>query len=141
MEELKITNMVKFYTLLILSDKDRHGYELIKEIENKLGKKPSPGQIYPFLKLLKKRGLIVVETRGKREKKVYALTHSGRTFVSNLLLRFGDLIDMAVERKLSTCAHCGCRVYEGGIVKRIGKKKFNFCCNSCAGAYSHHGII
>ncbi len=42
--EPKITNLVKFYTILLLSDGPKHGYEIIRHLGEKLGKKASPGQ-------------------------------------------------------------------------------------------------
>lgn len=137
MGEMRITSVLKLYTLLVLSERERHGYELMKEIGGKLGRRASAGEIYPFLHRLQKRKYVEIEERGGRGKKVFKLTQSGRKFVSGLLRQFGDLISMAVERKLSTCAHCGCRIYEGGMRKRIRGKSEFFCCESCADAKNH----
>lgn len=135
MQEIKITNLVKFYTVLLLSEGPRHGYKIIKEIGEKLDKKISPGEIYPFLKLLKKNGYIEIKKTGKREKKVYQLTKKGENFVKRMLNRFGDLIDIAIEPRLTVCAHCGCKVYEGGYKETIKGKRLMFCCVHCARSY------
>jgi len=42
--ELKVTNLVKFYTLLLLQEKQKHGYEIIKEMSAKINKKVSAGE-------------------------------------------------------------------------------------------------
>ena len=38
MKEVKITNLIKFYTLLFLYKKSMYGYELIKQLEICTGK-------------------------------------------------------------------------------------------------------
>ncbi len=135
-KEVKITSLVKFYTLLLLGEKQQHGYEIIKEISGKIGKKVSAGETYPFLKSLVEQGYVRILKSGKRDKKVYGLTQEGRKFLKILLNRFGDLIDIAIEPRLTKCAHCGCNVYKGGYKKIIGKRKLMFCCSYCAGNFS-----
>ncbi len=138
MGKIKIGSLVKFYTLLLLNESSKHGYELMKELREKLGKNISPSQVYPFLNLLQKNKLIKVEKTGSREKKIYSLTSEGRRFVSGLISRFGELIEIAIEPKLKVCAHCGCKVYEGGYRERIGKKELVFCCRYCANSFKKH---
>ena len=133
--DIQITNIVKFYTLLLLAEKEKHGYEIIKEISAKTGKRVSPGQIYPFLKLLEKRGYIEPGKIMEREKKKYKLTKNGKDFVDRMLIRFGDLIKLAVEPSIEECAHCGCKVYQGCYKKIIKSKTFAFCCSSCAESF------
>lgn len=136
--EIKITNIIKFYTLILLYHGPEHGYKIIKEIENKTDKKPSPGQIYPFLDKLKKKKLIKIKEKGKRKKKEYQLTKKGKEFVTNMLTRFSDMIDIAIEPKLTKCAHCGCTVYKGGHKEKKNGKLLNFCCVHCAKTYKNH---
>lgn len=133
--DIKITNLVKFHTLLLLAEKEKHGYDIIKEISNKTGKKVSPGQIYPFLKLLESEGYIVSGKLEERDKKQYRLTREGREFVNRMLVRFGDLIRLAVEPHIEECAHCGCKVYDGGYKKKIKNKNMGFCCPYCAKSF------
>ncbi|MFQ6020645.1 MAG: PadR family transcriptional regulator [Candidatus Aenigmatarchaeota archaeon] len=135
MEKVKITNIVKFYTLLLLHSGPKHGYEIIKEIEKNLNKKTSSGQIYPFLKKLQRYKYLKVKKTGTREKKIYILTKNGKIFVKKTLNRFGDLIDIAIEPKLTVCAHCGCKIYKGGYKEVIKGKKLKFCCHHCAKSY------
>ncbi len=133
--DIKITNLVKFYTLLLLAEKDKHGYEIIKEISDRTEKKVSPGQIYPFLKLLEKRGYIKSGERKEREKKQYKLTKEGKAFVQTMLVRFGDLVRLAVEPHIEECAHCGCKVYSGGYKKKVKNQQLSFCCQYCAKSF------
>lgn len=131
-DRIKVTNIVKLYALLLLSEKKKHGYELIKEIGGRLDKKISAGEIYPFLNRLKKAGYIKAELAGKRDKKVYGLTPAGRKFVKSMLSKFANLIELAIEPSLTQCAHCGCKIFGSGFVKKIRGKKFAFCCKYCA---------
>lgn len=135
-----ITNLTKFYTLLMLNEAPRHGYELMTELGEKTGKKPSAGQIYPLLRNLKKKGLVTYQTAmiGGKKRKVYALTHEGRKTSAMLMTRFSDLVSIVLEPKLTKCAHCGCKVYEGGHRERIEGKTLMFCCVHCARSYKRH---
>src|ERR1700712_3710052 len=64
--------------LALLSEQPRHGYELIKVLEEKSGGfyVPSPGVIYPALTFLEETGLAEVEVSGT--KKLYRITESGQ---------------------------------------------------------------
>jgi DNA-binding PadR family transcriptional regulator len=140
MKEVKITSLAKFYSLMLLYEGPKHGYDLIKTVEKKSGKKFSPGQVYPFLTKLEKNNLIKIKYEGKREKKVYMLTSKGKKFCQKLLNRFSDIIELAIEPNLSKCAHCGCEVYKGGHSAKIGKKNLTFCCKHCAASFKKSGL-
>ena len=69
---------LRFVILALIAEKPRHGYELMKEIEDKLGGaySPSPGIIYPTLTMLEELGYATVsESDGK---KLYTVTEEGR---------------------------------------------------------------
>jgi len=135
MKEPKITNIVKFYTLLLLYEKPRHGYEIIKNLSTKLEKNISAGEIYPFLKKLQKGNYIISKKTGLKGKKTYYLTKNGAVLVKKLFNRFGDLADAFIESRLVICAHCGCEVYKGSYKERIKGKIQEFCCEHCAKSY------
>jgi Fe2+ or Zn2+ uptake regulation protein len=124
--EVKILNLVKFYAICLLAERPKHGYEIIKDIGEKMEKSVSPGQIYPFLSLLEKKGMLQHGPSGKRDKKVYNLTPKGRAF---------EIVDIAIEPRLSVCAHCSCKVYSGGYREKVGGKKLTFCCTHCAKSF------
>ncbi len=132
---VKIGSLVKFYIILLLSEGPKHGYDLMGEMKEKLGRKISTSQMYPFLSILEKNKLVKVETIFERNKKRYTLTKSGKEFVNNYLQRFGVLLHMAIEPKLTICTHCGCKVYEGSYKELIGGKQFAFCCHHCANSF------
>jgi DNA-binding PadR family transcriptional regulator len=134
---VKVTNLAKFYTLLLLSKGSRHGYEIMKELNSMLGKNVSASLVYPFLNTLKKHRYITVKEREERDKKTYALTSQGKQFVKGLIDRFGDAIDAAIESKLISCIHCGCRIYSGSHTEKIKGKKLHFCCIRCAESYKN----
>jgi DNA-binding PadR family transcriptional regulator len=64
--------------LALLAEGPMHGYQIIREIENrsKGAWKPSPGSVYPTLQLLADEGLVVAQEADGR--KTYSLTESGR---------------------------------------------------------------
>ena len=68
----------RFVILRLIAEAPRHGYEIIKEIEEKLGGaySPSPGVVYPTLMLLEELGYANV-TAGDGTKKLYAITPEG----------------------------------------------------------------
>jgi DNA-binding PadR family transcriptional regulator len=70
---------VRAAVLALLADRPMHGYEMIKEIEERSDGAwtPSAGSIYPMLQLLEDEGLIRGEdSDGKRR---FTLTDTGRT--------------------------------------------------------------
>jgi DNA-binding PadR family transcriptional regulator len=72
---------VKFVILRLLREKPRHGYEIIKALEERMGGHytPSAGTVYPTLQLLEDQGFVRgVETDGRR---VYHLTPEGEAFL------------------------------------------------------------
>src|SRR5688572_14804908 len=66
---------LRLVVLALLGQQPRHGYELIKEIEQLSGGlyAPSPGVIYPSLTMLDELGLAQLEAN-PGAKKLYALT-------------------------------------------------------------------
>jgi DNA-binding PadR family transcriptional regulator len=68
--------------LALIAEQPRHGYEIIKEIENRAAGtySPSPGVIYPTLTMLEELGhATLTESDGK---KLYAITGDGVAFLS-----------------------------------------------------------
>jgi DNA-binding PadR family transcriptional regulator len=64
--------------LALLEEKPRHGYEIIKALDERSGGfySPSPGMVYPALTYLEELGHAVVEAEGT--KKLYEITDDGR---------------------------------------------------------------
>ena len=137
MKKIKVTNIIKLYTLLLLLKKEMHGYDLIKELHKCTEQRISASHVYPFLQELEKNKLIVQKNIGKRSRKYYKLTSEGKKFVSSLLERFGSITDILIKTKLETCAHCNCEIYKGAYKEKIKNKTYTFCCSSCASSFYH----
>lgn len=75
---------VRTAVLVLLIDQPMHGYQLIREIEERSGGnwKPSAGSVYPTLQLLADEGLITAEESNGR--KTYTLTEAGREEAAQL---------------------------------------------------------
>lgn len=66
--------------LSLLAEAPRHGYELIRTIEEMFGGAyaPSPGVVYPTLSLLSEQDLVAPEAGDAEGKKRYGITATGR---------------------------------------------------------------
>src|SRR3989338_9964598 len=96
-DSLKVTNLAKFAILLSLSKGRQHGYGLMKKVEDALGVRQSPAQVYPFLSSLVKKGYVEVIERGTREKKEYVLTKEGKRMLSGLFVQVSAVFCIFVE--------------------------------------------
>ncbi|MFB6190342.1 MAG: PadR family transcriptional regulator [Candidatus Nanohaloarchaea archaeon] len=128
MDEIDLSNVNRLYTVLLLESGEKHGYQIIKDIERITGKKPTTSHIYPFLEKLEAQGLVEVVDEGDRDKKVYRLTDEGEKLVSDQLESFGEILYAAIEDRVEECSHCDCRIYDGGY-ESSGEV---YCCEHCA---------
>jgi DNA-binding PadR family transcriptional regulator len=92
---------MKYVILKLLQDKPRHGYEVMKELEDRMQGcySPSPGTVYPTLQWLEDEGL--VSAKDVAGKKVYEITDTGRQFLDehrDLVDEIFDRVSDAVER-------------------------------------------
>ncbi|MCZ2403005.1 PadR family transcriptional regulator [Paenarthrobacter sp. Z7-10] len=73
---------VRAAVLALLAERPMHGYQIIREIEERSGGswKPSAGSVYPTLQLLADEGFISAEESNGR--KIYSLTEAGREEVA-----------------------------------------------------------
>jgi DNA-binding PadR family transcriptional regulator len=85
---------LRLYLLKLLAEGPKHGYELIRLLENRfLGLyAPSAGTIYPRLARMEADGLVTHTQAGGR--KVYEITAAGR---SELAARGGELAELEAE--------------------------------------------
>jgi DNA-binding PadR family transcriptional regulator len=92
---------LRLVLLKLLADQPRHGYDLIRAVEEMTGGRyaPSPGVVYPTLTMLQDMGLIQEsETEGTR--KAFAVTPEGEAHLAEradeveaLIARLSDLGD------------------------------------------------
>jgi len=70
---------LRLVLLAMIAERPRHGYEIIKDIEERMGGaySPSAGVVYPTLTLLEETGQIEVAA-SEGNKKLYAATDAGR---------------------------------------------------------------
>ena len=132
-----VSDFSRVYILTILHEGPVHGYQIISKFKKVIGKEVSPSLVYPFLKELEQKGLVThaLKPVGAKKRKVFELTADGKEFSEQLFKRFSELISVALEPSLEVCAHCGCKVYEGGHRERIKNKELMFCCVHCAASY------
>jgi DNA-binding PadR family transcriptional regulator len=85
---------LKLLALALIAEQPRHGYELIKLIEEKTSGcySPSPGVVYPTLTFLEEAGYVTSESDGA--KKRYTITEEGRAYLD----QNRDFADMVLER-------------------------------------------
>ncbi len=85
---------LRLYLLKLLDESPRHGYDVIRELEDRfMGLySPSAGTVYPRLARLEAEGLVAHQVQEGR--KVYRITEAGR---AELHSRAGDLDDLEAE--------------------------------------------
>jgi DNA-binding PadR family transcriptional regulator len=74
---------LRLVLLKLIADEPRHGYDLIRAIEEITGGEyaPSPGVVYPTLTLLQDMGLIE-EAEGEGPRKPFQITEEGRSHLA-----------------------------------------------------------
>ena len=72
---------IRLIALTLIAEQPRHGYEIIKLLEEKTSGwySPSPGVVYPTLTYLEEVGYVTAQAEGA--KKLYAITDEGRTYL------------------------------------------------------------
>jgi DNA-binding PadR family transcriptional regulator len=85
---------LRLIALALIAEEPRHGYELIKLVEQKTADwySPSPGVVYPTLTYLEEAGYVTVSSEGA--KKLYTITEEGRAY----LAEHRELADAVLKR-------------------------------------------
>jgi DNA-binding PadR family transcriptional regulator len=85
---------LRLIALAFIAEAPRHGYEIIKLLEEKTADwySPSPGIVYPTLTYLEEAGYVSASTEGS--KKLYAITDEGRAYLE----ANRDLVDVVLKR-------------------------------------------
>lgn len=90
---------LKYVILDLLKDQPRHGYDVIRALEDDFAGfyNPSPGSVYPTLQLLEDQGYLTSsQLDGKR---VYAITDAGRAFLAERSAQVEALRARIAERR------------------------------------------
>jgi DNA-binding PadR family transcriptional regulator len=130
---------MKYVILKLVQEKPRHGYEVMKELEERMHGcyTPSPGTVYPTLQWLEDEGLVMAkEVEGK---KVFEITDAGRAFleehrdvVEEIFHRVeetvervmgGAMVDVnrAVGRLVKAVYRTGWKVQDDGARKKVAE--------------------
>ena len=85
---------LRLVALAFIAEAPRHGYEIIKLVEEKTADwySPSPGIIYPTLTYLEEAGYVTAAAEGS--KKLYTITYAGRAYLE----ANRDLVNVVLER-------------------------------------------
>src|SRR6266481_2815006 len=85
---------LRLIALALIAEQPRHGYEIIKLLEDKTAGwySPSPGIVYPTLTYLEEAGYVTVQAEGA--KKLYAITDEGRAYLD----ANRDFVEAVLER-------------------------------------------
>jgi DNA-binding PadR family transcriptional regulator len=72
---------LRLLALALIAEQPRHGYEIIKVLEDKTGGwyAPSPGIVYPTLTYLEEAGYVTAQADGA--KRLYTITAEGRGYL------------------------------------------------------------
>jgi DNA-binding PadR family transcriptional regulator len=72
---------LRLIALALIAEQPRHGYEIIKVLEDKTAGwySPSPGIVYPTLTFLDEAGYVTAQSEGA--KKLYTITEEGRAYL------------------------------------------------------------
>lgn len=98
----KSLSQSEFYILLSLAIKSRHGYEIMKQVEQDSHKKVSlgPGTLYGSIKRMLQSKLIEEVKGDNPRRKYYALTEKGRASLSSEIERYNDAVELAKRKNL-----------------------------------------
>lgn len=91
---------LRLVLLKLIADEPRHGYDLIRAMEEMTGGEyaPSPGVVYPTLTLLQDMGLID-EAAGEGSRKPFQITEEGRTHLEERADEIEGLIERLSDMK------------------------------------------
>jgi DNA-binding PadR family transcriptional regulator len=86
---------LRLVVLKLIGEKPRHGYDVIKAIEEDVGGAyaPSPGVVYPTLQMLEELGHVALSSE-EGGKKLYAITDAGKAFLEEN----ASAVDAVVKR-------------------------------------------
>lgn len=118
---------LKLLALSLIAEQPRHGYEIIKLIEEKTGGwySPSPGVVYPTLTFLEEAGYATAEAEGA--KKRYAITPEGeahleenRALADTLIGRLSEIgLKMSKFRRWMGAGEADAEVRTGAGLPRL----------------------
>lgn len=109
---------LKYVILRLLEEKPRHGYEIIKELEERFGGaySPSPGTVYPTLTMLEDLGYAKA-TQDDGGRRIYEITAEGKahlaehsTTVDSIFERIARFVEGFLDEPMMNVNHAFRRV-------------------------------
>jgi DNA-binding PadR family transcriptional regulator len=106
-EALPLTTLT-YHILLALADHDRHGYSIIKEVEQRTGQSMQieTGALYHAIRRMRNEELIEPapaveqESRAHSRRRTYRLTKWGRNVLAAESARLRQLVDIAEAKQV-----------------------------------------
>ncbi len=96
-----IRNLLEIKLLRIIQTQPIWGYKIKKQVEADFNVKLRHGALYPALNTLKKKGFLESKTqkKGRRARKVYAITENGKTYLQTYYSTITELLGEKTETK------------------------------------------
>ena len=110
---------LRLVLLKLIEESPRHGYDLIRAIEDRTGGAyaPSPGVVYPTVTMLAEMDLIT-EQDSDGAKKVYAITEAGTAHLAEHAEEVAGLFE-----RLDAVASMRARTDAGPVMRAMGNLK------------------
>jgi len=98
---------LKLVILALIAEKPRHGYELMKDLGERVGGEytPSPGVVYPTLTMLEEMGF-ATQAPDANNRKLYTVTPEGETFLADNKAQV-DAIFARLDERTEACGPTG----------------------------------
>ncbi len=96
---------LRFIILKDLEQSEHSGYSLMKHISEHLGRKPSPGSVYPILDELLREKLVTVREEGRS--KIYSITAAGKQEAKSATSHRAEILDRVISNVKMVGELCG----------------------------------
>ncbi len=118
---------MRYLVLQRIAEQARHGYEIIKAIEEQSGGvySPSPGMIYPMLSMLEDLGYLSVSREGA--KKLYTITPEGKVYLDENRA-FVEAIEARIASRRRDCSGVvrqGLQTLEDALFARVRRQSLS----------------
>src|SRR5665213_2373825 len=110
---------LRLVILALIAERPRHGYEIIKAIEDRLGGAyvPSPGVVYPSVSMMEDLGHVAVAA-AEGGRKLHTITDAGRAWLES-----NEAALKAVEARMDEVSHAPTNNPPPGILRAMENVK------------------
>ena len=94
-----IRNLLEIKLLRTVQAQPTWGYKIKKQVETDFNIRIRHGALYPALNILEKKGFLesATQQKGKRVRKIYAITENGKVYLQTYYNTLKELLDEKVE--------------------------------------------